>query len=115
MATWQRLIAYVSESDQWNGKPVYIALVEEAKKHGMAGATAIRGIEGFGLRDSGRIHTARILELSSELPILVLIIDSKEAIDRFLPELKKIITKGLVTLETLNVVHRAPLSELEEP
>lgn len=104
MATWQRLIAYVSESDQWQGKPVYLALVEAARKHGIAGATVLRGIEGFGMRDSGRIHTARILELSSELPILVLIIDSQEAIDLFLPTVKEIVTTGLVTLEILNVV-----------
>jgi PII-like signaling protein len=110
MAIWQRLIAYVGESDQWKGKPVYMALVEEAKKHGIAGATAIRGIEGFGVRDSGRIHTSRILELSSELPILVLMIDSQEALDRFLPVVKEIVPKGLVTLETLNVVHPAPPS-----
>jgi PII-like signaling protein len=74
MTTWQRLIAYVGESDQWQGKPAYMALVEEAKKHGIAGATVIRGIEGFGVRESGRIHTATILELSSELPMLVVII-----------------------------------------
>jgi PII-like signaling protein len=113
MANWQRLIAYVGESDQWQGKPVYMALVEEAKKQGIAGATVIRGIEGFGVRGSGTIHTARILELSSELPILVLIIDSEAAIVRFLPIVKDIVTKGLVTLETLNVVHHAPLSEFE--
>lgn len=105
MITWQRLIAYVSESDQWRGKPAYLALVEEAKKHGIAGATVIRGIEGFGMGDSGKIHTARILELSSELPILVLIIDSEEAIAEFLPTVKEIVNKGLVTLENLNVVH----------
>ncbi|HBW57317.1 MAG TPA: hypothetical protein DEF27_05730 [Oscillatoriales bacterium UBA8482] len=105
MVTWQRLIAYVDESDQWQGRPVYMALVEEAKKHRISGATVLRGIEGFGMRDSGKIHTARILELSSELPILVLIIDSEEAIASFLPLVKEIVTQGLVTLETMNVVH----------
>lgn len=114
MTTWQRLIAYIGESDQWQGKPAYMALVEEAKKHGIAGATVIRGIEGFGVRESGRIHTATILELSSELPMLVVIIDSQEEIARFLPIVKEIVKKGLVTLETLNVVHHAPLSEFEE-
>lgn len=105
MTTWQQLIVYVSESDRWRGKPVYLVLVEEAKKHGIAGATVIRGIEGFGMRDSGKVHTARILELSSELPIIVLIVDSQEVIAEFLPTVKEIVTKGLVTLETLNVVH----------
>ncbi|MGB8698628.1 MAG: DUF190 domain-containing protein [Thermosynechococcaceae cyanobacterium] len=114
MKTWQRLIAYVGETDQWRGKPVYLALVEEAKKHGIAGATAIRGIEGFGERDSGRIHTARIFELSSELPILVIIIDTEEAIEQFLPKVKEIVTKGLVTLEALNVVHHGPIAEFEK-
>lgn len=114
MIIWQRLIAYVSESDQWQGKPVYMALVETAQQHGIAGATVLRGIEGFGMRDAGKIHTARILELSSELPILVLIIDSQEAINRFLPTVKEIVTKGLVTLEMLNVVHHAPMAELKD-
>ena len=54
MTTWQQLIVYVSESDRWRGKPVYLVLVEEAKKHGIAGATVIRGIEGFG--KIGRAH-----------------------------------------------------------
>jgi hypothetical protein len=107
---WQRLIVYVGESDQWQGQPVYLALVEEAKKHKIAGATVIRGVEGFGFRNAGKIHTARIFELSSELPMLILIIDSQEAIEGFLPVVKEIVTKGLVTLETLNVVHHAPLS-----
>lgn len=105
MTTWQQLIAYVGESDRWQGKPVYLALVEEAKKQGIAGATVIRGIEGFGMGDSGKVHTTRILELSSELPILVLIVDSQEAIAEFLPTVKEIVTKGMVTLQTLNVVH----------
>jgi hypothetical protein len=113
MAVWQRLIVYLGESDQWEGKPVYMVLVEEAKKHGIAGATVLRGIEGFGMRGSGKIHTARILELSSELPVLVLIIDSQEVIADFLPVVKEIVTKGLVTIENLNVVHHLPSRELE--
>jgi PII-like signaling protein len=109
MTVWQRLIVYVTESDQWRGQPVYLALVETAKKHGIAGATVIRGIEGFGMSDARKIHTARILELSSELPILVLIIDSEAAIADFLPMVKEMVGKGLVTIEILNVVHHAPL------
>jgi hypothetical protein len=109
MTNWQRLIAYVSESDQWQGKPVYLALVEAARDHGMAGATVIRGIEGFSIHDPGKIRTTRILELSSELPILVLIIDSEEAISTFLPVVQNIVSQGLVTLESLNVVHSSPV------
>lgn len=114
MTVWQRLIAHVEESEQWQGQPIYRALVEEAKKHGISGATVIRGIEGYGIQDSGKIHTARILELSSELPILVLMIDSQESIEHFLPTVKSIVTKGLVTLETLNVVHHAPVDTSED-
>jgi len=108
MATvWQRLIIYVTESEQWRGKPVYMALVEAARENGISGATVIRGIEGFGIGDGKKIHTARMLELSSELPILILIVDSENTIENFLPIVKEIVKKGLVTLETLNVIHHS--------
>ncbi len=107
MTVWQRLIVYVTESEQWQGKPVYMALVEAARENGISGATVIRGIEGFGIGDSKKIHTARILELSSELPILIIIVDSQATIANFIPVVKEIVSRGLVTLETLNVIHHS--------
>lgn len=107
MTTWQRLTIYLTESEQWQGKTLYTALVEAARNQGIAGATVLRGIEGFGLRDQGRIHTAKILELSSDLPILVIMIDRETAIANFLPIVKKMVSGGLVTLEALNVVHHS--------
>lgn len=111
MTTWQRLIIYITESDQWQGKTLYTALVEAARKQGIIGATVLRGIEGFGLRDQGKIHTAKILELSSDLPIMVIMIDREEAIDRFLPVVKDMVSGGVVTLEPLNVVHPSKYRE----
>ncbi len=105
MTTWQRLTIYITESEQWQGKPLYTALVETAHDRGIAGATVLRGIEGFGLRDQSRIHTAKIFELSSDLPIMVIMIDQEEAIANFLPLVKQMLSGGLVTLEPLNVVY----------
>ncbi len=105
MTTWQRLTIYITESERWQGKTLYTALVEAAHDRGIAGATVLRGIEGFGLRDQGRIHTAKIFELSSDLPIMVIIIDREAAIANFLPLVKEMVSGGLVTLEALNVVH----------
>lgn len=104
---WQRLIVYVTESEQWRGKPVYMALVEAAREHGINGATVIRGIEGFGIGEGKKIHTARMLELSSELPILIIIVDAENTIEKFLPIVKEIVKKGLVTLENINIVHHS--------
>ncbi len=108
MTTLEQLTIYIDESDHWHGKPVYTALVEEARKMGIAGATVVRGIAGFGVRHNRQIHTANILELSSELPMVVTIIDRAEAIATFLPLVKEIVTVGLVIQETVNVVHHAP-------
>jgi hypothetical protein len=111
MTTWQRLTIYITESEQWQGKMLYTALVETARDRGIAGATVLRGIEGFGLRDQGRVHTAKIFELSSNLPIMVIMIDREEAIANFLPIVKQMVSGGLVTLEPLNVVHHSEVKE----
>lgn len=107
MTLWQRLTIYITESEQWQGKPLYTALVEAAHDRGISGATVLRSIEGFGLRDRGRIHTAKIFELSSDLPIMVIMVDKEEAIASFLPLVKQMVSGGLVTLQPLNVVHHS--------
>lgn len=105
--TWERLTIYVDESDRWQGKAVYQAIIEEAQRQGMAGATAVRGIEGFGSRHQGRIATTRIFELASELPIIVTVIDSADKIAQFLPSVQGMVDRGLVIQEPVAVVHRA--------
>ena len=93
---------YIGESDTWHGKPLYQAIIERVHSEGLAGATAIRGIEGFGAES--RIHTSRILRLSEDLPVLIEIADSAERIERILPLLDEMVTEGLVTLETVEII-----------
>lgn len=111
MNTLERLTVYVGESDHWHGKPVYIALVEEARSRGLAGATVTRGVAGYGKRNHHRIHTARILELSSDLPMIVTIIDTAEVLAQFLPLVQEMVGGGIVIQETVNVVHHAPVGD----
>jgi len=88
------LAIYIGESDQWHGKPLYAAIVERAKAEGLAGATVGRGIMGFGA--NSRIHTASIVRLSEDLPVVVYIIDTIERVDAFLPILEEMVQEGLV-------------------
>lgn len=108
MNTWEQLTIYVGESDLWHGKPVYLALVEAARQQSLAGATATRGIAGFGERQHHRIHTGQILELSSDLPIVITVIDRTEAIANFLPVVRDMVKNGLVTQQSATFVHHAP-------
>lgn len=84
----------VGESDRWHGKPLYAAIVELARSEGLAGATVTRGVMGFGAHS--RIHTAGILSLSEDLPMVVTIVDKPERIDAFLPLLDEMVSGGLV-------------------
>jgi PII-like signaling protein len=93
---------FVGESDTWHGKPLYQAIVERLRKEGLAGATVLRGIEGFGA--SSRLHTARILRLSEDLPLVIEVVDDQEKIARALPVLDEMVTEGLVTLERVEVI-----------
>jgi PII-like signaling protein len=93
---------FVGESDHWHGKPLYQAIVERVRQEGLAGATVIRGIEGFGA--DSRLHTARILRLSEDLPVVVEIVDSAEQIERILPVLDEMVGEGMVTVERVEVI-----------
>jgi uncharacterized protein len=93
---------FMGEGDHCHGKPLYEAIVLEARRRGMAGATVLRGIMGFGA--NSRMHTAKILRLSEDLPIIVEIVDKPERIADFLPELDKMIDEGLITLERARVI-----------
>jgi len=93
---------FTGESDRWEGRPLYEALVRAAREQGLAGATALRGIEGFGTRR--RIHTVRILHLSEDVPIVVEIIDRPERIAAFLPTIDKMVAEGTVTIEKVHAI-----------
>ena len=93
---------FIGESDKWHGRPLYEVIVEEARKRNMAGATVLKGTLGFGA--DSRIHTAKILRLSEDLPLVVEIVDKPERIAEFLPQLDTMIDEGLVTLEKVRVI-----------
>ena len=93
---------FIGESDRWHGKSLHMALVEEAKRQGLAGATVVRGIEGFGAHS--RIHTARLVDIAPDLPMIVEIVDHEPKIAAFLPTVHDMVSEGLVTLEKVNVI-----------
>jgi PII-like signaling protein len=94
---------YLGESDRWESRPLYEAIVLEARAAGMAGATVFRGAMGFGA--SSRLHTAKILRLSGDLPLTIEIVDTEEKIGSFLPRLQEMMGGGMVTLEKVRVLH----------
>jgi len=96
------LSIYIGESDRYKGKPLYKAIVQMAKKEGLAGATVTRGIEGFGA--NSRIHSADILRLSSDLPVIIRIIDSEEYINKIFPKLDEMVKEGLITIQDIEIV-----------
>jgi hypothetical protein len=93
---------YIGESDQWNGRPLYQAIVALLRERGLAGATVIRGIEGFGAK--AHLHTSRILALSQDLPVLIETVDQEDRLRAVLPELDNMVGDGLITLERVEVI-----------
>ena len=98
----QLLRIFIGESDKWHGKPLYEAIILRARELGVAGATMLRGMMGYGA--ASRIHTAKILRLSEDLPIVVEIVDSKDKIESLLPMIDEMVQEGLVTLENVRVI-----------
>lgn len=96
---------FLGESDRWEHQPLYEAIVLKAREANLAGATVLRGPMGFG--QSSRLHTAKILRLSSDLPLVIEIVDREDKINAFLPALEQMIGGGLVTLEKVKVIHYA--------
>lgn len=93
---------FIGESDTWHGKPLYQAIVERVREEGLAGATVLRGIEGFGA--DSHLHTSRILRLSEDLPVVIEIVDTPERIDRVVPLLDEMVSEGMLTLERVQIV-----------
>jgi PII-like signaling protein len=98
-----RLRVYAGESDQWERRPLYEAIVLQARSEGLAGATVFRSPMGFGA--TSRIHTAKILNLSTDLPVIVEIVDTKPKIEAFLVKLQPMVHGGMITVETVRVMH----------
>jgi len=97
---------FIGESDHWHGKPSYEAIVLEARKLGLAGATVFKGAMGFGAHS--RLHTAKILRLSEDLPIVIEIVDSQPKIDSLVSRIDEIVQEGLITMEKVRVIKYRP-------
>ncbi|MSP14699.1 MAG: CBS domain-containing protein [Chloroflexi bacterium] len=103
----QRVTIYISESDQWHGKPLFLSILEYLRREGVAGATVLRGVAGYGAHS--RIHTATIERLSEDLPLRIEIVEQAAVLDRVMPTLLEMIAEGLITCEettVLNYRHR---------
>ncbi len=96
------LRVFVGEADLWHGRPLYEAIVLKARELHLAGATALKGTMSFGA--SSRLHTAKVLRLSEDLPMIIEIVDSRDKIDELLPFIEEVVTSGLVTLERVEVI-----------
>jgi PII-like signaling protein len=94
---------FIGESDHYGHRPLYEEIVLKAREAGLAGATVFRGVMGFGRNSI--LHTAKILRLSEDLPMVVEIVDSLEKVEAFMPQLDEMIKDGLVTLEEVKVIH----------
>jgi uncharacterized protein len=102
----KKLTVYIGDSDKYGHKPLHLAIVELLHDEGISGATVLHGIEGYGAHK--QIHTARILDLSGDLPVVVVAVDLSEKIEAVLPKLDEMIGQGLVTTEAVQIVFSRP-------
>ncbi len=99
-AKWLRV--YLGERDRWQGKPLYAAILDLLRQEGIAGATVVRGIAGYGA--SGFLHTARIVQLSVDLPVVIDVIDTAERIEAVLPKIDAMVSEGLIIVTDCEVI-----------
>lgn len=97
-----RVSIFVGDTDLWHHKPVYHEIVRRAHAAGLAGATVLRGIEGYGV--GGLVHTTRILSLTDDLPLVVIIVDEEDRVRAFLPQLDELVTEGTVVIDEVEVI-----------
>ncbi|MEU6403452.1 DUF190 domain-containing protein [Streptomyces sp. NPDC046985] len=97
-----RVTVFIGENDTWRHKPLFSEIVHRAHAAGLAGASVFRGVEGFGA--TSRIHTSRLLSLSEDLPVAIVIVDTEERVRAFLPELDELVGQGLVVLDDCEVI-----------
>ncbi len=100
---WKQLNIYLTESDRWRNQPLYMALVEAARKQGLRGVTVTRAIAGFG--EKRMIHTTQIFELSADLPVVVTIIEQEEIITQFLSIVREMVESRFVTLQNIELLN----------
>ena len=98
----RRVRIYIGENDQWHGRPLYAAIVQEARKWGMAGATVARGIMGYGAHSA--IHEPHLFSLSHDLPVVVEIVDTDERVQQFLPCLDEMVREGMITTSEVEII-----------
>ncbi len=104
---------FIGESDKWHHQSLHMALLERLRKEGFAGATVFHGVAGFGARSV--LHTAHILRLSEDLPVLIEIVETESQVERLLPILDEMVSEGLVTMEKVRVLKYAPGSRPPSP
>ena len=97
----RRITIFIGESDRYHHKPLYAEIVHRAHERGLAGASVVRGVEGFGA--ASRIHTTRLLSLSEDLPLAIIIVDTAERTDAFLDEIADLVSGGLIIVEDVHV------------
>jgi PII-like signaling protein len=107
-----RVTVFVGENDTWRRRPLYSEIVHRAHAAGLAGASVFRGVEGFGA--SSRIHSLRLLSLSEDLPVAIVIVDTEERVRAFLPQLDELVTEGLVILDDCEVIRYADREDISD-
>lgn len=100
--TGKLLRIFVDEEDRWHGKPLYVAIVEALRSAGFAGATVLKGIEGYGSHRS--VHSARVFDFSTNLPVLIEVFEQEEKVLAFIPTLREMMSEGLITLENVQLL-----------
>jgi uncharacterized protein len=99
----KRIRIFVGEAEEWQGKPLYRAILELAQREGAAGATVMRGIEGFG--PAHHLSTERLPDLAESLPLVIEIVESDECVERLLPQLDLIVQRGMITLASVEIIY----------